>query len=207
MKLTWMGHACFAIESGGYTLILDPYADGTVPGLDNLREKANRVLCSHEHFDHAGREAVEELGGEGPLTVETLETFHDDAQGTLRGPNKIFVIRDGTARVAHLGDLGCRPAPEQMEALKNLDAILIPVGGFFTIDGTLAAELTKELNPRMVIPMHYRDDEKGFGFDKISTLDPFADAMGESLDLGESTVDTAGTYPGQVLVLRPQKLK
>ncbi len=202
MKLTWLGHACFQIEQDGYVLVIDPYADGTVPGLKDVRTSAHKVLCSHGHSDHAGTETVEMLPqAEETLHVEVLDTFHDDANGTLRGPNKIFVISDGTQKVAHLGDLGCDLTEDQKAKLQNLDVLLIPVGGFYTIDGIQAAEIAKELNPRIVIPMHYRGD--GFGFDKISTVNAFADAMGSVSRTGASAIDTEQAYDAQVLILEP----
>ncbi len=202
MKITWLGHACFRIEHGDCSLIIDPYRDGSVPGLSSLRERANGVLCSHEHGDHAGRETVQVTGGAEAISVEVLDTFHDDAGGSLRGPNKIFLLSDGTHRAAHLGDLGCRPSPEQLETLKGLDALMIPVGGFYTIGGALAAELVKELQPRMVIPMHYRTES--FGFDVISTAADFTSRMDTVAILPGSQVDTAETYPAQVLVVEPK---
>ncbi len=206
MKLTWLGHACFQIERDGYVLVIDPYADGTVPGLKAVRTSAHKVLCSHGHSDHAGKETVEILPqAEESLHVEVLDTFHDDANGTLRGPNKIFLITGGNQKIAHLGDLGCGLTDDQKEKLQNLDVLLIPVGGFFTIDGIQAANIAKDLNPRIVIPMHYRAD--GFGFDKISTVDVFADAMGSASRTGVSTIDTQNAYDAQVLILEPANRK
>ncbi len=202
MKLTWLGHACFQIEQDGYIQVIDPYADGTVPGLKDVRTSAHKVLCSHGHSDHAGKEAVTILPqAEETLHVEALDTFRDDANGTLRGPNKIFLITGGNQKVAHLGDLGCSLTDDQKEKLQNLDVLLIPVGGFYTIDGVQAAGIVKELSPRIVIPMHYRGD--GFGFDKISTVDAFAEAMGSVSQTGVSTIDTENTYDTQVLILEP----
>ena len=205
MKLTWLGHACFKVESKGEVLIIDPYEDGSVPGLGPVRERASRVLCSHEHGDHAGRKAVELVPAAGEaLTVEVLDTFHDDAGGTLRGPNKIFIISDGQYRVAHLGDIGCELTREQKEKLRGLDAVMVPVGGFFTIDGSQAAELVKAIAPRIAIPMHFRDDENGIGFGVIGTVQKFAESMGGAVAQSGSEADLADAFDGQVLILTPQ---
>lgn len=202
MKLTWLGHACFQIERDGYILVIDPYADGTVPGLKPVGASAHRVLCSHGHSDHAGQEAVTLLPrAEETLHVEVLDTFHDDAGGTLRGPNKFFLITGGNQKVAHLGDLGCGLTDDQKEKLQDLDVLLIPVGGFYTIDGAQAAKIARELNPRIVIPMHYRGE--AFGFDKISTVDAFANAVGNVSKVGVSTIDTEQAHDSQVLILEP----
>ena len=91
-----------------------------------------------------------------PFTITEIHTWHDDARGTKRGSNCIRIFDDGTYRVAHLGDLGCELEPEQIEALKGLDAVMIPVGGFYTIDAKQAKALIDQIEPRVTIPMHYR---------------------------------------------------
>ncbi len=204
MKLTWIGHSCFKIEKDGYSIVLDPYEDGSVPGYAPISETADRVFCSHEHHDHDNRAGVRLLKRPGfPFQVETIGTYHDDQKGKLRGNNKIHIISDGEARVAHLGDLGCELTPEQKEQLKNLDAVMIPVGGHFTIDAKQAAALIEELQPRITIPMHYRDDKAGFGFDVLGTVDAFTQAMGGAVAIGKSTLDTAETFPSRVVILQP----
>lgn len=205
MKITWIGHSCFAIEKDGYTLVIDPYKDGSVPGLLPVRETADRVLCSHEHGDHNFREGVtiRESGG-APLTVEELDTYHDQEQGTLRGSNKMFLISDGVCRIAHLGDLGCRPDQEQKDLLAGVDVVLIPVGGYYTIDGKQAADLIREIQPRAVIPMHFRSDRPGFGFAEIGTVDGFLSALGKECRTETDWVDTDEMGEEQVWVLRPK---
>ena len=207
MKITWIGHACFRIESNGYTLILDPYEDGYVPGLKPLREKADMVLCSHEHGDHNARNLVTITEGQScPLNITTLDTFHDEVRGAKRGPNKIHILEDGSFRIAHLGDLGCDLEEEQIRQLKNLDVCLIPVGGFFTIDGKQAAELVRLIQPRIVIPMHFRDDKAGFGFDVISTVEDFAECMDSVTRVEESSISTDDLPDAQVVILSPRDL-
>lgn len=172
MKITWLGHSCFKVESKGYVIVLDPYEDGSVPGCLPVRETADEVLCSHEHFDHNFRGGVTLRDhGPSPVRVEVISTYHDDRKGELRGTDKIHILDDGQVRVAHLGDLGCQPEPEQLEHLKGLDAVLIPVGGYYTIDAARARQLAEKIGPRVTVPMHYRGD--GFGVDVLGTVEDY----------------------------------
>ena len=192
MNITWLGHSCFKVESQGYTVILDPYQDGKVPGYTPIRETADQVLCSHGHGDHCGTEGVSlRQGKPSPFTVETIDTWHDDKNGVKRGPNTIHILSDGQCRVAHLGDLGCDLTPEQKDSLRHLTALLVPVGGFFTINAAQAKELADELAPTVVIPMHYRG--KGFGYPVIGKVDKFT-----------KLCDDVVAYPGSELELTPQ---
>ena len=207
MKITWIGHSCFKIEQHGYTIITDPYEDGSVPGLKNLREKANMVLCSHEHGDHNARSLVTvEEAQSCPFKITAIDTFHDDVKGAKRGPNKIHIIEADGVRAAHMGDLGCSLTPEQIEKLKGVTVCLIPVGGFFTIDGKQAASLIRQIAPRTVIPMHFRDDKAGFGFDVIDTVGTFMKEMDSICVLPESTISTDALPDDQAVVLRPRDL-
>lgn len=192
MNITWLGHSCFAVESQGYRIVLDPYQDGSVPGLAPVRIEADQVLCSHGHSDHCGTEGVSlRRGAPSPFTVETIDTWHDDKNGAKRGPNTIHILDDGQCRVAHLGDLGCDLTAAQKDTLRGLTALLIPVGGFFTINAAQARELAGELAPTVVIPMHYRG--KGFGFPVIGKVDRFTKLCSNVI-----------AYPGAGLELTPQ---
>ena len=205
MKITWIGHSCFKIESDGYTIITDPYEDGYVPGLKPLRESADMVLCSHEHGDHNARDLVEiRKGSVCPFTVETIDTWHDEVKGAKRGPNTIHIIEAEGIRLAHLGDLGCELEENQIRKLEKLDVCLIPVGGHFTIDGKQAADLVHRIQPKLVIPMHYRDDRAGFGFDVISEADVFTKCMDSVVTLGECSLSTDRLPDARVVVLQPR---
>lgn len=205
MKLTWLGHSCFKVEKDGFAVILDPYRDGSVPGLKNVRETADMVLCSHEHGDHNGRECVTVTGRtDAPFSVSQIRTFHDDTCGSQRGDSVITIMDDGDVRIAHFGDLGCDLTGEQEEMLKNLDVALIPVGGFYTIDGKKAGEIIKKIHPEKVVPMHYRDPGKGFGFAEISTADEFLQTMDSVVKTDTSVLDTEKDYGAQVIVLCPR---
>ncbi|MBQ1391854.1 MAG: MBL fold metallo-hydrolase [Firmicutes bacterium] len=215
MKVIWIGHACFKIESQGASILFDPYEDGSVPGLDPVREEADLVFVSHEHFDHNARKNVSLSGKTAlPFCVKTLDTYHDDRQGALRGSNRITIVDDGSVKLAHLGDLGCELEPEQMEELTGLDVVLVPIGGFYTIDASQAASLVKRLKPRYVIPMHFRDDGLGFGFDVIGCVEDFVQAMGSAAFQEASAVEIGPSgaeekeIPAEprVLVLEPANL-
>lgn len=164
VTIRYHGHACFTLESQGYRTVLDPYAEGMVPGLPALSLEAEAVLCSHEHGDHAYVQAVtvKESVQDSPYTLESIETDHDDQGGSLRGKNLIRIFRFNDLTVAHLGDLGHVPSAEVLEKLKGIDCMMIPVGGFYTIDPDTAEKIVNAVQPRVTVPMHYRTDTTGF---------------------------------------------
>ncbi len=184
MKLTWLGHSCFLLEQDGYTVLLDPYegVEGYPPLYETavralgpgLRERVtgnaekklrvNKVLCSHQHFDHNAvglTEALPEVPC--PFTVRRVETFHDDRGGALRGANTVHILTAGGVTVAHMGDLGHQLSVEQVKEIGPLDAVLIPVGGYYTVDAKGAKAVCEALRPKCVIPMHYHHAPYGLG--------------------------------------------
>lgn len=206
MKITWIGHSCFKIESKGCSIILDPYADGSVPGYKPIRERVNAVFCSHGHGDHNGVSCVEIIpDAEFPFTVTTVETYHDDQMGKLRGKNIIHIIDDGECRIAHLGDIGCSLNEEQIRILSDLDAVMIPVGGYYTINAVQAEEMIEQIKPKMVLPMHYRDTKEDivYGYDEIEGISKFLEDFSSVKTLERSEVD-AKNIPAGVVVLQPQ---
>jgi len=160
MKLTWKGHACFVLENNGYQLILDPYRE--VPGLEDISGKVNEVLCSHGHFDHNHTGQLTVTGGTSPFTCVKVPCFHDDAEGSLRGQNIIHCLTAEGLRVVHLGDLGHLLSEDQIKPLSGCDVLLIPVGGTYTLDSAQAKQVVEQIQPRIIIPMHYRKGEIGF---------------------------------------------
>ena len=171
MKIKYLGHSCFQIFSETQSVVIDPYSDGSVPGLEPLRVKANAVYCSHQHADHNGVNCVDFDGEDTDFTRTQIASWHDDQQGALRGPNIIQVFECDDKRIAHLGDLGCDLDDEQRAQLQDLDVLMIPVGGYFTIDAKQAAKIVLELKPKCVIPMHYKGEN--FGYDVLATVDDF----------------------------------
>ena len=136
ISITWNGHSCFTVEKDGFSIVFDPYGPNTVPGLAPLSLTADMVLCSHEHGDHGYTDAVtlKHSGTKNPFSITKIDTWHDPEQGALRGPNRIHILESDGLKIAHMGDIGCPLIREQKDLLKHLDAILIPVGGYYTID-------------------------------------------------------------------------
>lgn len=110
MRIEWLGHACFALESGGWRIVIDPYQG--VRGFRDVATTADQVFCSHGHFDHAYREGVALTpGGQSPFTVQTVASFHDGEGGALRGGNTIHIFSAGGAAGGPPGGLGAPPVP------------------------------------------------------------------------------------------------
>ncbi len=201
MTITWLGHSCFKVESAGYSVVLDPYGDGSVPGLPPLSEKADRVLVSHGHGDHSAAEKIRICRGDGePFAVTVIDTWHDDADGAERGPNKIHILEKGGMRVAHMGDLGCGLTDAQAEILYGLDAVMIPVGGFYTIDARQAQQVVESIRPRVVIPMHYRGEDFGFGV--LSPLSAFLSLRGDAVYYDTGRLELTRETEPQTAVLK-----
>lgn len=206
MYITWLGHSCFRLESAGYGLVIDPYR--VVAGYPPLRVEANAVYISHHHFDHDCLEAVTLLpGGENPFTVETFSTFHDDCQGALRGDNTVHIFRAEGMTVVHLGDLGCALTAAQEEKISGCDALMLPVGGTYTIDAAAAAELVGRLHPRLVLPMHFRRGEQGFP--ELTTLEDFLSRLPEQPvhRLTEETLDLKSNGTSGIVIFPAGKGK
>lgn len=199
MKLTWHGHSCFTLETAQGSLVFDPYETGAVPGLALPPLSADLVLCSHGHRDHGARDAVTLTGRAPTFQVEELATFHDPEQGALRGSNTIHIVTAEGLRLAHLGDLGCQLEPAQLEKLRGLDVLLIPVGGYYTIDAAQAAALAGELAPRIVVPMHYRGE--GFGYEVIGPVEDLLALRNDVVRYEGDSLEITAQTPGQTAVL------
>ena len=200
MKILWHGHSCFEVVTRDGTVVLDPYGDGTVPGYGPLALKADQVLCSHEHGDHNNRAGITLSGSNCGVDVEMLASFHDDAKGAKRGRNLIYILSAEGMRVAHLGDLGCELNESQIELLKGVDVLMIPIGGFYTIDTEQALEIVAQLEPRVTIPMHYRDETHGF--DVISTAELFRQRAYHPVDI-EAELEVDPSTERQTAFMKP----
>lgn len=164
IRLTWLGHSCFKVEKDGFQVLFDPYSDGAVPGYGPLRAEADLVLCSHGHKDHNAAELVTLRQGAcgNPFEITKIQTYHDDTEGSQRGEDIIHILDSEGMRVVHFGDLGCELTEEQKRQIGSPDVILLPVGGYYTIDAGQAKAVADGVNPRVVIPMHYRKGEVGY---------------------------------------------
>ena len=206
MIIQWLGHACFKITGNDEAVIIDPYEDGSVPGYRPVREQANMVLCSHNHHDHNAVGCVRLLPQiRGEFEVEKLESYHDDCLGEKRGPNTIHLLTAEGYRIAHLGDLGCSLTGEQIGMLQDLDVLMIPVGGHFTIDARQAARIVSQLRPRITIPMHYR--EGALGYEVLAEVSEFTRQFDKVLWLTTDTLELSDELQDEIVVLDyPQTL-
>lgn len=199
IRLTYRGHACFEIACGEYTIVVDPYVE--VPGYAPLKLEAQEVLCSHGHFDHNAVETVTVTGaGNSPFKVTAIDVPHDDCEGAKRGRNLIRIFEAEGLRVAHLGDVGCMPEPAVLAQLQGLDAVMMPVGGTFTVDAGEADVLADTIGAKVVIPMHYRLGN--LGFDSIGMLSEFAALRKDVREYPGNTIEITADTPGQTAILR-----
>ena len=204
MKIIWHGHACFEVITEAGSAVLDPYSDGSVPGLQPLNLKADLALCSHEHGDHNNRDGVRLSGKNCGMEISTLDTWHDDAQGALRGPNRIHILKAEGMTAIHLGDLGCGLSPEEAARMKGPDVLMIPIGGHYTIDAGQAEKIVRQLEPRVTLPMHYRGKTAGgtpFGYDVISTADAFRKSCPNPVDYDTNALEITPDTPPQTAFL------
>ena len=199
MELIWNGHSCFTVRTQEGSVVLDPYEDGKVPGCGPLRLEADEVLCSHEHGDHNYRAAVRLSGKPCGVQVEAIPSWHDDVCGKKRGPNTIHVLSAEGMKLVHLGDLGTELNCGQIEALSEPDVLLIPIGGFYTIDAAQALEIVEQLHPRITVPMHFRRGR--MGFDVIDTPDEFLSRCTNVVEYAGNTLTVDPDTPAQTAVL------
>lgn len=166
MKIKWLGHASFLIVSdSGVRVVTDPYSRGGGIDYGPIQETAEIVTVSHKHADHnnvgavKGRPTVVDVPGSKSvkgIEFTGVSTFHDGANGAQRGSNIIFCFTVDGVRVCHLGDLGHELDAGKVKEIGAVDVLLVPVGGFFTIDAEQAAGVCETLKPKMVIPMHVK---------------------------------------------------
>jgi len=168
MKVKWLGHACFLLTSdSGLRIITDPYTTG-VFGLEYAppAETADIVTVSHDHADHnnvaavkGNPQVVQGIGSHEAKGIQFkgIATAHDESSGKERGANTIFCFALDGINVCHLGDLGHDLSDQAVADIGDVDVLLIPVGGNFTIDAPVADVVCKKLSPRVIIPMHFKN--------------------------------------------------
>jgi L-ascorbate metabolism protein UlaG (beta-lactamase superfamily) len=199
MKIKYLGHAAFLVTSSdGTRVLIDPYETGCFDGAvkyGTITERADIVACSHQHADHYGIKDLpsgyELVEGAGDRTVKGIPihgvaTFHDESHGGERGENVIFVFEIDGMRLVHLGDLGHPLSDEEVGRIGRVDVLLVPVGGYFTIDAPVAQDTVNKLNPRLVIPMHYKTPSVDF---PIAPVDDFIEGKENVKTVGASEVE------------------
>ena len=218
MEIKYIGHSCFRIKGKDTAIAIDPY-NPKMTGYKLPSLEADVVLTSHDHGDHAyvkgvkGYKLLIETPGEYEVAgtfVYGVRTYHDANQGKDRGSNTIFqIVMDGF-NLLHLGDLGHELTTETLERISNIDVLMIPVGGTYTINAKTAVKVISSIEPGIIIPMHYQTkDLTGLG-DKIDDLKVFLEEMGVE-DSGvqrveKLTLKTKSDIPeeSEVYILSPQ---
>ena len=165
MKLKWWGHSCFLIEEDDKKIITDPY-DNSLP-YQKVADKPDIVTISHDHFDH---NAVDRIEGDfeivdtkdgykdDSLNISGISTYHDKDEGEDRGENLIFTMEFSDQKLCHIGDLGHSLTDDELSQLNDIDILLIPVGGYYTINADEAYEIAEKIDPKLIVPMHYKTD-------------------------------------------------
>jgi L-ascorbate metabolism protein UlaG (beta-lactamase superfamily) len=217
VKIQWLGHASLLITAqDGTKIITDPYTPGVFGvNYSPIDESADIVTVSHDHPDHNNVAAVKGsptvVRGAGTQTVKGIPfkgvaTYHDPTSGSQRGTNTIFCFTVDGVRVCHLGDLGHTLSDETAREIGEVDVLLVPVGGNFTIDAATARQVVEKLCPKVVIPMHFRTercpDFPVAGVDDfLSQMTNVQRAEGSEVEYRKETLPA----PIQTVVLRPAR--
>lgn len=212
MKLQYLGHSSFVIISDmGTTVLCDPF-DADMVGLSFPKVRCDVVTISHHHGDHdcttnvVGNPAIiDEVvsGGADDIAIDAISTFHDDCNGAKRGKNIVFTFVVDGLKVAHLGDIGCKD-DNLVEFIRDCDVLLLPVGGVYTINATVAKWYVDNVHPQIAVPMHYGTPNHKFrldGLDKFTCLFDKSDVITKpscSLDL----FDKPDNGQTQIIVLQ-----
>lgn len=208
MKIKWFGHSCFMITSEkGTKILIDPYKNALGYKLPEEIE-ADIVTTSHDHSDHNNINAVKnsffhinKAGSfsEQGIEIKGVETFHDKISGAKKGKNLIFSFKIDDINVCHCGDLGHILTSEHLKEIGDVDILILPVGGGYTIDALDAVKVMEQLNPSVVIPMHYRTKALGPIGLAFAKVDKFILASGlkaaeyKELELNKTTIKD---FPG-----------
>ena len=211
MKIKYLAHASFLITSeSGVKIITDPYTAGGGIKHGEIKETADIVTVSHEHGDHNNADAVKgnpqvlrEGGTVRGIKIKGVVAAHDDKGGSQRGRNTIFCLAVDGINVCHCGDLGHELTADQVKTIGGVDVLMIPVGGFFTVDAKTATKVGEQLKPKVIIPMHYKTEKLDF---PIAGVDEFTKGKSNVTRVYGSEIEIkAGSLPEatQIMVLKP----
>ena len=212
MNIKWYGHAAFKITTAsGTKIIIDPYQSGFSGGAlsySRIADEADIVITSHDHGDHNNVKDIQgkydHIKAEGNyeirnVKIKLIPTFHDSSRGKERGNNLISVIAADGLTLVHLGDLGHDPGQEILRMIGAVDILLLPVGGFYTIDAGAATKIMNDINPKVTIPMHYRTKKCSF---PITTVQEFTKGKNNARTLQESELEiTKESLPKETEIL------
>lgn len=185
VSIKWFGHSSFGISDvKGTQIVTDPYGEGL--GYVFPKVTTDILTMSHDHFDHSNLKALEKYShcidgiekfSHNNIVVNGVASYHDEKKGELRGKNIIYTYSINQVKICHLGDLGHLLTKEQITAIGKVDVLMIPVGGLYTIDAQTAAKVVKQINPKMVIPMHYKTEVLTDEFGAVTKVDDFLAEM------------------------------
>ena len=197
MNIKWNGHASFTISaSDGTVLVTDPYDPNGYSGVlryEQVKDRADAVLVSHDHADHnyvkglPGSPKIIRTSAEVKgIQINGVATHHDDSGGSKRGKNVVFVFSIDGIRNCFMGDLGHQLSPEQINDIGPVDILLIPVGGTYTVDSGGAVLIVESLDPKVIIPMHFKTDKCDL---PIAPADEFLQKMSSVKQLQKSEIE------------------
>jgi len=209
MELTWLGHSCFRLRGKDATLITDPAAPSTGYSLGRL--SADIVTISHAHPGHSYVRAVsgepKVVDGPGEYEIEQVlitgvQTYHDAEHGKRLGRNTAYLITMDDVQICHLGDLGDALDDRAQEALNGADVLLVPVGGGNALDAERAVEVIAQIEPRLIVPMHYATPAYKPNGSVLDPVDKFCREMGvEVAEPQPKVVITRATLPTEPTVM------
>ena len=206
MTVQWLGHACFRFTHKGYSIIIDPYNSDYINGYPRLSAKADQVLVSHEHFGHNYREGVHLSGrpeSESPFEIERLKVPHDFKMGNWRGFCLIHILKADGMKLVHMGDLGTQLSGGEITKLFGADVMMICAGSCTALPSQEAKRATDEVMPNVIIPMHYRNGNRGGH--RLETIGDFANHF-ESEEMihyyDTDTIEISSGMEPQVAVLK-----
>ncbi|PIP24988.1 MAG: hypothetical protein COX34_01265 [Candidatus Nealsonbacteria bacterium CG23_combo_of_CG06-09_8_20_14_all_36_12] len=217
MQIIWKGQACFQIitnqgKNGFLSIVIDPFDESL--GLRVPKLEANILLISHGHPDHNNTKAISGnpflISGPGEyeirgIFIQGIPSWHDKVKGKSRGNNTCYTIETEEMKLCHLGDLGQGElSDEQLQALGEIDILMIPVGGIYTISGEEASKIISQIEPKIVIPMHYSLPKLKI---KLEGIEKFLKVMGkketESLNKLSIKKKDLPKEEVEIIVLRP----